>query len=414
MIAVFPAAKAGGGSDTRGQAVQPRIAYTEQPQIRYARAAGGGHVAYYSMGEGPPLVVTSKIQWGHLGNTLGFPEARRNVSGKGVGRGLTIVRYDDRGTGLSDREPVDFSWEARRASLEAVIDALHLDRFALLGIRNGCLTAIPYAAEFPERVSHLVLVSPYVRGQEHPVLSSLLAGVTPVAGMSASQWQRYTESAARLVTGYSLPRVADFIATAYADSMTPEAFLAFNAFRAHVDLSAYLERITVPTLVIQRRYKDAAPLELEVAERIPQARLLSVGATGPIRELWHEEETEAIEEFLGVAPTSANERFGDRGDGRLGGVSDALRAWAVEPTYESSADQPPDEATSSNSDHLTRREVEVLRLIAAGQTSKEISRNLSLSIRTVGRHITNIYEKIGARSRADATAYAVRHRIAIE
>jgi DNA-binding CsgD family transcriptional regulator len=63
---------------------------------------------------------------------------------------------------------------------------------------------------------------------------------------------------------------------------------------------------------------------------------------------------------------------------------------------------------------LTPRETEILRLIAAGQTSKEISRTLSLSIRTVGRHITNIYEKIGARSRADATAYAVRHRIATE
>jgi pimeloyl-ACP methyl ester carboxylesterase len=236
--------------------VLARIAHTEQPQIRYVTAAGGGHVAYYSMGEGPPLVVTSKIQWGHLGNTLGFPEARRTVSGKGVGRGLTMVRYDDRGTGLSDREPVDFSWEARRASLEAVVDALDLDRFALLGNRNGCLTAIPYAAEFPERVSQLVLVCPYVRGQERPALSSLLAGVTPVAGMSALQWQRYTESVARLVTGYSLPRVADFIATAYGDSMTPEAFLAFNAFRARVDLSPYLERITVPTLVIQRRYKD--------------------------------------------------------------------------------------------------------------------------------------------------------------
>jgi pimeloyl-ACP methyl ester carboxylesterase/DNA-binding CsgD family transcriptional regulator len=392
--------------------VLTRIAHTEQPQIRYARAAGGANIAYYSMGEGPPLVVTSKIQWGHLGNTLGFPEARRSLSNKGLGHGLTMVRYDDRGTGLSDREPVDFSWEARRASLEAVVDALHLDRFALLGNRNGCLTAIPYAAEFPERVSHLVLVCPYVRGQEHPALSSLLLGVTPVAGMSALQWQRYTESVARLVTGYSLPRVADFIATAYGDSMTPEAFLAFNAFRAHVDLSAYLERITVPTLVVQRRYPDAAPLELEVAERIPQARLLSVDATGPIRDLWREEETEAIEEFLGVARTSASGRFGDRGDQRLGGVSDALRAWAVKPVDESSVEQPLDGVNSSYPDHhLTRREVEVLRLIAAGGTNSRISRELVLSERTVARHITNIYRKIGARGKADATGYAIRHNL---
>jgi DNA-binding CsgD family transcriptional regulator len=58
---------------------------------------------------------------------------------------------------------------------------------------------------------------------------------------------------------------------------------------------------------------------------------------------------------------------------------------------------------------LTPREAEVLALLAAGRTSSEVSRELSLSIRTVGRHITNIYAKIGARTRADATAYALRH-----
>jgi DNA-binding NarL/FixJ family response regulator len=60
---------------------------------------------------------------------------------------------------------------------------------------------------------------------------------------------------------------------------------------------------------------------------------------------------------------------------------------------------------------LTPRETEVLRLLAGGRTSREIAAELSLSIRTVGRHITNIYTKIGARTRADATAYAIRRRV---
>ena len=60
---------------------------------------------------------------------------------------------------------------------------------------------------------------------------------------------------------------------------------------------------------------------------------------------------------------------------------------------------------------LTPRETEVLALIAAGRTSSEIARELSLSVRTIGRHITNIYMKIGARTRADATAYAIRRHI---
>lgn len=62
-------------------------------------------------------------------------------------------------------------------------------------------------------------------------------------------------------------------------------------------------------------------------------------------------------------------------------------------------------------DRLTVREVEVLRLIAAGRTNREIADALTLSIRTVGRHITNVYGKIGARNKADATAYALRHGI---
>jgi pimeloyl-ACP methyl ester carboxylesterase/DNA-binding CsgD family transcriptional regulator len=359
------------GTNTRVQEALPlpAINHVEQPQIRYVRAAGGIHIAYYSMGDGPPLVVTSEIQWSHLGYTLGLREAHRSRSGKGVGRGLRIVRYDARGSGLSDREPLDFSWEARRADLEAVVDALGLDRFALLGHRNGCLTAIPYAAEFPERVSHLVLVCPYVRGWEHPTLSNV-AGVTPLHGMSKSQWEHYTEAVAQLVTGYSSPQLAQVIACAYRDSMTPEAFLAFLAYRGSIDLGPYLERITVPTLVIQRRFADSPPLELEVAERIAQARLVSIDAPGPIRERWRDEETEAVEEFLGVH----HER----------------------PRTESA---------------LTPREVEVLTLIARGYSNRQIAEDLVLSERTVARHVANIYQRLNIHGRAGVTAFALRHRL---
>ena len=68
-------------------------------------------------------------------------------------------------------------------------------------------------------------------------------------------------------------------------------------------------------------------------------------------------------------------------------------------------------ATEPSSDNLTPREVDVLRLIAAGRTNAEISRELVLSERTVARHITNLYGKIGARSKASATAYAIRHHL---
>ena len=84
------------------------------------------------------------------------------------------------------------------------------------------------------------------------------------------------------------------------------------------------------------------------------------------------------------------------------------------------ASEPPDPAgrpaatPSSAPAGLSPREVEVLRLLAAGRTSKEIAEALVLSIRTVERHITHIYEKIGARGRADATAFALKHGLSVE
>jgi DNA-binding CsgD family transcriptional regulator len=61
---------------------------------------------------------------------------------------------------------------------------------------------------------------------------------------------------------------------------------------------------------------------------------------------------------------------------------------------------------------LTAREVEVLGLIASGRTSREIANDLVISVHTVERHITHVYQKIGARGRAEAAAYALRHGLA--
>ncbi|TMG02513.1 MAG: alpha/beta fold hydrolase [Chloroflexi bacterium] len=115
-----------------------------------------------------------------------------------------------------------------------------------------------------------------------------------------------------------------------------------------------------------------------------------------------------------LARTSAGVAFEDRGDQRLKGVSDAVRVWAVNPVDASTAREPLRGLEPAYPDLLTAREVEVLRLIAAGRTNLEISRELVLSLRTVARHITNIYGKIGARSKVDATSYAMRHNLTVE
>jgi DNA-binding CsgD family transcriptional regulator len=111
----------------------------------------------------------------------------------------------------------------------------------------------------------------------------------------------------------------------------------------------------------------------------------------------------------GLARTSAGVRFEDRGEQTLKGVGEPVRVWAVKTAAASSAIEADGGQRPSHQEHLTAREVDVLRLIAAGRTNLEISRELVLSERTVARHITNIYGKIGARSKVDAASYAMRH-----
>ncbi len=121
-----------------------------EPEIRYTTTSDGVSIAYYAMGEGHPLVVTSNVLWSHLRLQL-FREYHRSRSGQGLGRGLQVVRYDARGTGLSDLHPLDFSIDARLRDLEAVVERLKLRRFVIFGRGNGAPAAIAYAAGHPER-----------------------------------------------------------------------------------------------------------------------------------------------------------------------------------------------------------------------------------------------------------------------
>ena len=81
--------------------------------------------------------------------------------------GRTLVRYDERGTGLSDRDAADLSFEAMVNDLELIVDAIGLERFSLLGMSQGGAISIAYAVRHPERVSALVLCGAYARGHAH-------------------------------------------------------------------------------------------------------------------------------------------------------------------------------------------------------------------------------------------------------
>ena len=139
----------------------------EQPadlrqEIRFCTAADGTRLAYASVGSGPPLVRAA--HWiTHLDYDWQSPVWHHWLVG--LARGRTLIRYDERGCGLSDHDPPEQSLDAWVLDLETVVDDLGLDRFPLLGVSQGGAVAVAYAARHPERVSRLVLYGAYGQGR---------------------------------------------------------------------------------------------------------------------------------------------------------------------------------------------------------------------------------------------------------
>jgi pimeloyl-ACP methyl ester carboxylesterase/DNA-binding CsgD family transcriptional regulator len=335
----------------------------------------GVRIAFFVMGEGPPLIHMPPFPLSHLLVEWENP-ANRNYSRR-LADGHTLIRYDSRGAGLSDRDISDYSQHARLRDVDAVANHLGLQRFALLGFGHSGSAAIAYAARHPERVSHLVLWHSYAKTSDVKNISRVEAA----RSLIRKDWNMYTELEGYRVSGWAGGRAARWYTNFIKQSVTPEGLVAAHESISRVDVSDILPLVRAPTLVMARRASEVLPIDVarDLTAAIPNARLVPFEGTGVIPF------PDVMEKFV-----AAIDRF----------------------LLETPASPAPSAPADVSSSVLTPRETEVLRLIAAGRSSSEISAELTLSIRTVGRHITNLYAKIGARTRADATAYAIRHRLA--
>ncbi len=126
-----------------------------EPPIQYAQTTDGVSIAYYTVGRGTPFVEMPLTPWSHIQLQHQLPEWVRWTDRLSEKR--MVVRYDPRGSGLSDRRLPDYSLDCMVLDLEAVVDAVGLDRFALLTELFSGPIAIAYAARHPERLSHLLL-----------------------------------------------------------------------------------------------------------------------------------------------------------------------------------------------------------------------------------------------------------------
>jgi pimeloyl-ACP methyl ester carboxylesterase len=155
VFAIAPADAGPGPGVTAPNAVELRR------EIRFAPRPTVSALPYSSIGQGPPLMMKTGNWMTHLEYDL-EPDLATPVSGAGEGR--TLIRYDARGNGLSDRTVDEISFDTYVSDLEAVVDATGLTRFALFGISQGCAISIAYAVRHPERVSHLVLYGGFALG----------------------------------------------------------------------------------------------------------------------------------------------------------------------------------------------------------------------------------------------------------
>jgi class 3 adenylate cyclase/pimeloyl-ACP methyl ester carboxylesterase len=244
-----------------------------EQKIGFATTTDGVRIAYATTGEGPPLVFV--LGWAtHRERGIGSPlyDAAGWISWHSKDR--TLVRYDGRGFGLSDRNVDDFSLDARVRDLEAVVETLGLERFPIYAVSAGGPTAIAYTARHPERVSALVF-------------AGTMAGFRPMDAEEREQWAGMVKL---FRTSWDSPIVRSMMVTFLApdaDEVTQRimseflrvsgegpAVAGFFEEGLRTDTTALARGIRVPTLVIHGQNDSAVPLSLgtELASLIPGAR----------------------------------------------------------------------------------------------------------------------------------------------
>ncbi len=191
-----------------------------------------------------------------------------------------LVRYDDRGHGLSDREVEDLSLDILVADLEHVVDAAQLQRFALLGISHGCAASIAYAARHPDRVSHLVLCGGYAQGWQVRGEPDEIALHSAMQSLTGRGWGSDNPAFRHLFAALVLPgatqRQLDMLIDHQRRTASPASAARFYEAFGHV--SALLDRVEAPTLVFHARDDQAVPHECGriVAEGIAGASLVTL------------------------------------------------------------------------------------------------------------------------------------------
>jgi class 3 adenylate cyclase/pimeloyl-ACP methyl ester carboxylesterase len=283
------------------------------PDIRYVRTADDVSIAYWTYGEGPVLVVTPLVPYSHI--EMEWQNPHFQAWYRELGEFVTVVRYDGRGTGLSQREVDDVSLEAGVRDLEAVVASQPQGPVALMGVFHSGPATMVYAARHPEQVSHLIPWCTYAKGEEY-WRSTQSEGFRV---LRQTDYLLFLRTAAHELLGWADDEDADRYAELMRLAVDPVEADLLIAATHNFDASDALPLITCPSLVLHRRdlhWLDIG-LSRDVASRIPEARLTVVDGHSPLPPAGEASAvTETILEFLDLAP-AASKSAGNSGNFRV-------------------------------------------------------------------------------------------------
>ena len=396
---------------------QPRSitqpAVTARQEIRYCTTSDGIRLAYASIGSGPPLVKASN--WlTHLDFELGSPIWRHWWTALSAHH--RVIRYDERGNGMSQRDVPDVSFDTMVRDLETVVDAAGLDRFSLLGISRGGAIALAYAVKHPERVTQLVLYGSVAVGLKHVGTPKELEARRALRSLTELGWGLDNPAFCRMFTSRFIPDATPDHERWFDElqrvSTSPENAARLMDLCDLIDVRPLLTRVKIPTLVVHSDRDQAVPPEggRLLAASIPGARYVSLPSTNHLiletEPAWHLF-LEELGLFLNWSQEATSGRSGPASspsagafvaplsnatisDGGADGVtaSPEITAIAVLPFADMSPGRDQDYLCEGLADELINALTQVEGLRVASRTASFQFRGTGADVREIGRQLS--------------------------
>lgn len=341
--------------------------------IRYVKVGDGSRLAWAEAGEGP-LVVKAANWLTHLEYEWESPVWKHWLHF--FSSHFRFVRYDERGCGMSDWRPGELTLAQWAEDLAAVIDAAEPDGpVTLLGISQGAATCIEYALQHPGRVARLILYGGYARGAFRRGTPDAAAAYRAIIDLARVAWNSDNPSFRQVFTSRFIPggsaEQLDWYNELCRRVISGEAAAALMTARAGVDITDRLEEIRCPTIVLHAREDAVVP--------IAEGRLVASGIRGA-----EFVELDSPNHVL-LEQEPAWQRFREV-------VTAFLRSGQA--------------AEADSFAALSAREREVLALMTEGLGNADIAERLGISEKTVRNHASNLFDKLGVWSRAQAIVFA--------